>query len=243
MKLQRSFFYIRPVDHPTEFYHEANPWYLDAMQRHVKAINPQLDFNFEIINDNVHRFNLLHPDHDAFKLVTQNLYFEGDLKQEFKNCMRWTKEKQIAFALSAHQLQIQLPVSYSYEHYYNIKTDQTTFIDATPKQKKALSLYDLLVGKPELIFTINFFDYKHNVKHVINKTQADLKWWEDFTHECAKVYPRFFLDKEHHNKKQSIISLSEIKSDIRDNKAGIYTPDAVREFLPDSLKYLELKIC
>lgn len=243
MRIQRSFFYIRPVNQPTEFYHEANPWYLDAMQKHAKAVDSRLDFSFEIVNDNIHRFNLVHPDHDAFKLVTQNLYFEGDLKQEFKNCMRWTKEKQIAFALSAHQLGITLPITYSYEHYYNIKTDQTTFIDATPKQKKALKLYDLLVGKSELIFTINFFDYKHNVKHVISKANADKIWWEHFGKECAEIYPRFYLDKEHHNKKQNILSLNEIKDNVQDNLAGIYTPIAVQQFLPDSLRYLEIKIC
>lgn len=243
MKIQRSFFYIRPVDRPTEFYHEVNPWYLDAMQQHVKAIDSRLDFSFEKINDTVHRFNLVHPDHEIFKLVTQNLYFEGNLKLEFKNCMRWTKQNQIAFALSAHQLGIVLPKIYSYEQYYNIKTDETTFIDATPKQKKALKLYDMFVGKPEMIFTINFFDYKHNVKHVVSKALADTKWWDGFIAECAEVYPRFFLDKEHHNHKQGILSYSEVKDNIQDDLAGIYTPQPVQQFLPESLKYLELKIC
>jgi hypothetical protein len=243
MKIQRSFFYIRPESNDVLFYHEANNSYVDTMRKHCKQIDSQLEFEFEIVSDQIHRFNLIHPNHELFKTVTQNLYFDGALKQEFKNCMKWTKANQIAFALSAHKIGMHIPVQYTQDHYYNIKTDAQTFIDATPAQKRALHLYDFLVGKPEMLFTINFFDYKHNVKHVENRlVGVDHQWWKNFFADSTKIYSRFFQDKKRYNQQNNIAHFVEVV-DVINHQAGVYKPVPVVEFLPNSLKNIELSIC
>ena len=241
--IKRTFFYIRS-DTNVPFYHElGNTNYLDDMNRYVQAIDPGLRFEGGIHTDKIHYFCLYHPDHDTFKTVTQNLYFDGELKQEFKKCMRWTKQNRIAFALSASKLHMDVPDHYELEHYWNIKTDQQTFIDATPLQKQALHIYDQLVSKPETYFTVNFFDYNHNVKHVETRLlNTNKTFWLRFYKDCARLYPTFMQDKHQYNQDQGIEHFDEIVKIDHDDNASVYNTQRINKFLPADLQNLKLPI-
>jgi hypothetical protein len=241
--IKRTFFYIRE-DVNTPFYHEeGNKDYVTQMDVYAKAVDPRLEFSSGIISDKIHYFTLIHPDHDTFKQVTQNLYFNGDLKQEFKQCMRWTKKHKFAFALSASKIDVPVPTHYQLLNYYNIKTDEQNFVDATIMQKWALSIYDLLVGRPELYFTINFFDYTHNVKHVesrcVNVTEV---FWRELSEETKKVYPTFMSDKKTYNIENNITHFDEVVPDVESLTADMYDTSIINNLLPTSLQNLQLPI-
>lgn len=239
--IKRTFFYIRK-NNSVPFYHEAgNSNYAQQMQQHAFDVDPRLVFTPGVYSENIHYFTLYHPNIETFKEVTQQLYFNGALKQEFKNCMRWTKQHNIAFALSASKVGMPVPYRYCLEHYYNIKTSDKTFIDATVMQKQALSLYDLGVSLPELYFTVNFFDYEHNVKHVetryVNTTKL---FWGRLKHKANQLYPRFLDDKEQYNLQHNIVHFEEIVPVVESDQADTYVTNYVDQYLPDDLKNLKL---
>lgn len=236
--INRIFFFIRK-DADTPFYYETTNYY-EKLQEHLKNIDPSIEFSSGVVNDLIHYYKFSHPSIVEFKKVTQNMYFEGDLKQEFKKCMRYTKDHKIAFGLAAVNADVVADCPIQRLHYYNVKPDDKNFIDATYSQKVALGLYDELVGLDELVFTINFFDYDHNVKHVENRLVDRLGVWDKLRKAQAETCPHFMEEKNEYNAEHGIKEGKKSERNVYELKQ--YKPEEVNEFLPESLQTLALDL-
>lgn len=235
--IDRIFYFIRktPV---TPFYYETTDYY-DKLQQHLHVIDPAIEFSYGVIDELVHYYKFSHPGITEFKKITQNMYFDGDLKQEFKKCMRYTKDNKIAFGLAAVNKNI-LEGPIQRLHYYNVKPDDKNFIDATYSQKIALGLYDELVGLDELVFTINFFDYDHNVKHVENRLVDLPGVWDKLRKAQAETCPHFMDEKNEYNAEHGIKEGK--KSERNEYPLTQYTPEEVDEFLEPGLQAIKLEL-
>jgi hypothetical protein len=235
--INRIFFFIRKLPE-TPFYYETTNYY-EKIEEHLKNIDPEIKFSSGKVNDLVHYYKFSHPGITEFKKVTQQMYFDGDLKQEFKKCMRYTKDNKIAFALAAVNEDV-LAGPIQRLHYYNVKPNDKQFIDATYSQKVALGLYDKLVGLDELVFTINFFDYDHNVKHVENRLVDLPGVWDNLRKAQAETCPLFMEEKNEYNAEHGITEGKKSERNVYGLKQ--YTPEEVNEFLPEDLQTLVLDL-
>lgn len=235
--INRLFFFIRK-DIATPFYHETTN-YFELIRQHLFAIHPGITLSHGVINEKIHYYKFSHPTIDEFKLVTQNMYFNGDLKQEFKKCMRYTKDHKVAFALSAVRSEIPDGTIQRLQ-YYNIKTSDKNFIDATYAQKVALGLYDATVNLEELVFTINFFDYEHNIKQVETRLVNTNDVWAKLREAQRITCPDFMTEKSEFNAMHNIIEGK--SSEINDRPILEYAPTEVVTYLDDSLKTVVLDL-
>lgn len=235
--INRLFFFIRK-DPSIPFYYETTNYY-EMLKQHLLAIDPEIGFSYGVVNDLIHYYKFTHPSIEEFKAVTQNMYFDGDLKQEFKKCMRYTKDKKIAFALAAVREDYAAgPIQR--QQYYNVKPSDQTFIDATYSQKVALGFYDAIVGMDELVFTINFFDYEHNVKHVETRLVKTPDVWERVKEANDRTSPNFMVEKHDWNTERGIIEGKSSTPNVLPDK--VYKPVDVREFLEPKLKLTTLDL-
>ena len=245
MRTKRTFFYVRQ-DVDTPFFHEEyNPDYCEEVDYAVKQIDSCLSFVGGKVNDKIHYFSLIQTraDHELHKHVTHNLYCEGDLKDSFKESMRYTKQHEIAFALGYSKPDQPQWQSYDVWDFYNFKPDDEVFIDATPKQKIAIKLLDATVAQPNFLYIINFFDYKHNVKHVqVKMLDTDVYFWERFSEEQTQIYPTFREDKITHNTMYNIKQGEKLTRGLTDNQGPNYNSHFVHKYLPDDLHTLKLPV-
>lgn len=245
MRIKRTFFYVRP-NTSVPFYHEsANKEYSDIMQYHLKNIDSRLEFRPGILNDRIHYFSIYHPhdDNDLFKKVTHNLYFQGLLKESFKDNMRYTKDKQIAFALGISKIDHPLPKSYHMMEFYNIKPDDKKFIDATIHQKQALHVFNETVLLPQFYFIINFFDYKHNIKHVQTKfVDIQKSFWLRWTKMGEQIHPNMMEEKSKYNLEHNILEGRFVVDPQENIDGNFYTSQRVNQYLPQDLQNLRLPV-
>lgn len=235
--INRLFFFIRK-DTDIPFYYETTNYY-EKLEQHLRGIDSGIVFSSGKVSDFVHYYRFSHPSITEFKKVTQAMYFEGDLKQEFKKCMRYTKDNKIAFALAAVNSNV-LEGPIQRLHYYNVKPNGKQFIDATYAQKVALGLYDELVGLEELVFTINFFDHEHNVKHVETRLVDLPGVWDKLRKAQAETCPHFMEEKNTYNADHGIEEGKQSERNVYEQKE--YRPEEVNKFLTENLQTLILDL-
>jgi hypothetical protein len=245
MITDRKFYYIRPTGVDVPFYHqEMNPSYEEDMLNIVKDIHPDLTFFHGVMNERIEYFILRQPydDPDLFKTVTHNLYFEGKLKERFKDSMRYTKQKEFAFGLGTNRHGHGEVSEYDLWEGYYVKPSDKKLIDATPHQKQALHVYDLTVVHPCFNYQINFFDYKHNLKYVqarlIGMTKEAYMRFDD---ECVKIFPSFKDEKNAYNEESGIIHADFFQRHLTNNIQS-FTTTRVNKYLPSDLQDLSLPI-
>jgi len=244
MIIDRKFYYIKP-NTSSSFYHDQyNPDYVEEMNQLVKEIDNRLSFSHKKLTEKMDCFTLRQQDSDSdlFKRVTQNLYYEGELKQSFKDCMRFTKNNNIAFALATSKSGRGRIEMYDMFDDYAYKPDTAKLIDATPHQKNALKVYDHWVTHPKFYFTINFFDYKHNLKYVQFRFVGMRKHdWETLEHQTHNLFPSFEQEKKQYNAAQGIdyemFFQRNITTDI-----DRFTTARVHKYLPAELQQITLPI-
>lgn len=245
MRTKRTFFYIRR-DTSTPFFHEEyNTDYCEEVNYAVKQIDGCLSFVQGKVDEKIHYFSLIQTraDHELHKLVTHNLYCEGELKDLFKESMRYTKQQQIAFALGYSKPDQPQWQSYDVWDFYNVKPDDTVFIDATPKQKIAIKLLDATVDHSNFLYIINLFDYKHNVKHVqVKMLDTEPDFWKHFDKKQKQIYPTFNEDKIEYNARHNIQQSVALTRGLVDDQGPYYNSRFVHKYIPNDLHDLKLPV-
>ena len=245
MRIKRTFFYIRKNTNVPFFHERYNPDYCEEMSEIVKRIDSSLSFESGQVSERIHYFSLFHAhdDHDLFKLVTHNLYYEGDLKESFKESMRYTKKHEIAFALGISKLDHPLHKTYDLWEFCNHKPTAEVFIDATPRQKIALQLFNATVAEPNFLYIINFFDYLHNVKHVqVKMLDVEPDFWEQLFTRQKPLYPTFLEDKREYNSRHNIEQSTTIIKGLTDNQVYNYNTKFVNKYISSDLHNLSLPV-
>jgi hypothetical protein len=244
-RIKRTCFFIRE-DVNTPFYHEeGNVDFQAQMEAHVKAVDPNSEFVGGVISDRIHYFSWINPDYESFKLMSEHIYFSGDVKNLFKECMKWTKKYRIAFGFITTKLDYPKPDEYGLIYYYNIKKDDQNFIDATPAQKESLRGWIYLVSVPEVYSSLTLFDYTHNVKFTedrfVNVPMDPQGFYQkNYNDACLRIYPNYFVDKKKYNEEHNISEFSNAILNVHSDKADIFSTQYVNEHLPESLQNLEL---
>lgn len=244
MTINRKFYYIRPTPAIKYYHSEFNPDYQQDMNEAVKKIDPSLSFFGGTLNERVDFFVLsqLNNDPELFKEVTHNLYYEGTIKQHFKECMRFTKQYDLAFALATNRTGRSHISHYDMWDGFAVKPLEKKLIDATPHQKQALKVYDLNVVHPNFYFTINFFDYKHNLKYVQMRFVGMRK--EDYAaldQQISKTFPTFEQEKKNYNTTHGIEQEDFFERNVATN-INQFTTTRVNKYLPADLQNFSLPI-
>lgn len=166
-KMKRSQVFIRP-NLGVKFHTEIDETWFDRIKNTTKEFSDDCQVDMEYIGDQYLRVNFWLPDFEDYVRMTDCLYDKGQLKDVFKDAMRYSKNNHIGFAMPSWWLNKRTESGTYFKEWYTNKKTRTdskfleeiknTLTDRITALKMYMQLEDCIMNSA-------VYDYTHTVKH------------------------------------------------------------------------------
>jgi hypothetical protein len=166
-KMKRSMIFIRPSK-DVPFHVDVDPTWIDRMKEATKEFTEDCMMTHGTYNDDVFYCSFWLREFEDYSRMTDCLYDKGQIKEVFKDSMRYTKKNGMAFAMpSVWMNKRTIDGKYVNNWYTNKKTRPDGKFLEELKETFSARHY-ALKGYMELedcVMNCAFYDWTHNTKH------------------------------------------------------------------------------
>lgn len=233
-KMKRSQVYIRPNKN-IPFHTELDSSWIDKVKNTTKEFSDNCEVDIEYIDDNYLRVNFWLPEYEDYVRMTDCLYDKGQLKEVFKDAMRYSKPAGIAFAMPSWWLNKKTESGiYIKEWYVNKKTrPDSKFLEEDKNTlKHRLDALKMYMKLDDCVMNCALYDYTHSIKHsyfLFTKRDSETENQINSIRQSASMN---YLYKKEYNREQEIeYMIRSVKTstleihDFHDVPSGYFTSE------------------
>jgi hypothetical protein len=165
--MKRSQIYIRQNTN-IPFHTEVDKTWIDRIKETTKEFSDDCKVTMEYIDDIYLRVNFWLPEEDDYHRMSNCLYARGQLKEVFKDAMRYTKLNGIAFAMPSWHLHKRSNTGIYHKVWYTNKkmsSDAKFFEESRDTLDARMRVLKAYMSLEDCVMNCAVYDYSHTVKH------------------------------------------------------------------------------